>query len=453
MRILVVEDDAPVAAFIRKGLESENYEVGIALDGEQGNQIALDGEHELIILDLNLPKLDGITVLRNVRPAKPQTPVLVLTARSRVEDRVEVLNSGADDCLNKPFSYAELSARVRALLRRGRPVVESTLRVGDLFMDRVERRVERGGRRIELTTKEFALLEYLMRNAGRRITRSMIIEHVWNMHFDSNTNLVDVYVNYLRVVFDAHLVSVEQLTFREFLARVPDISYLASFRVLPLGVMAAIQLDLTLAFPIVDLLLGGRGRSSTEKREVTEIEEQIMEGVVRILCHELQTAWTSINVTFEFAERLLPTQMQRLMPSTDKTLCLSFEIRMPESRGMLNVSLPAVVSNQLLRTLDRDGGYDARRSSPEVLERMRIHAQEFRFRMELAMPNMKVPVSTVMNMKPGDIIPLPQRADEPSIAQIGRTRVFTAAPVRAGARRAARILDLCAESQCTRQNL
>jgi DNA-binding response OmpR family regulator len=201
MRILVVEDDAPVAAFIRKGLESENYEVEIALDGEQGKQMALEGEHELIILDLNLPKLDGITVLRNARPAKPQTPVLVLTARSRVEDRVEALNSGADDCLNKPFSYAELSARVRALLRRGRPVVESTLRVGELLMDRVERRVERAGRKIELTTKEFALLEYLMRNAGRKITRSMIIEHVWNMHFDSNTNLVDVYVNYgLRVL-------------------------------------------------------------------------------------------------------------------------------------------------------------------------------------------------------------------------------------------------------------
>ena len=202
MRILVVEDDAPVAAFIRKGLESEAYQVEIALDGAQGNQLAVEGEHELIILDLNLPKLDGIAVLGNVRPAKPQTPVLVLTSRSRVEDRVEALNSGADDCLNKPFSFAELSARVRALLRRGRPVVEPTLRVGDLFMDRVERRVERAGRRIELTTKEFALLEYLMRHAGQRITRAMIIEHVWNMQFDSNTNLVDVYVNYLRKKVD-----------------------------------------------------------------------------------------------------------------------------------------------------------------------------------------------------------------------------------------------------------
>ena len=203
MRILVVEDDAPLAAFVRKGLESEGYEVDVAFDGEQANTMAIDGEHQLIVLDLNLPKLDGIAVLRSVRPAKPQTPVLVLTARSRVEDRVEALDSGADDCLNKPFSYSEFSARIRALLRRGRSkAVEPVLRVGDLVLDRVERHVERAGRRIELTTKEFALLEYLMRNAGRHITRSMIIEHVWNMHFDSSTNVVDVYINYLRKKVD-----------------------------------------------------------------------------------------------------------------------------------------------------------------------------------------------------------------------------------------------------------
>lgn len=201
MRILVVEDDTPLSAFIRKGLESDGYEVDTAFDGEQASGMAVEGEHDLIVLDLNLPILDGITVLRNVRPVKPNTPVLVLTARCRVEDRVEALDTGADDCLNKPFSYSELSARVRALLRRGRFVVEPFLRVGDLCLNRVERRVERAGRTIELTSKEFALLEYLMLNAGRHITRSMIIEHVWNMHFDSSTNVVDVYINYgLRVL-------------------------------------------------------------------------------------------------------------------------------------------------------------------------------------------------------------------------------------------------------------
>ncbi|HEX8925346.1 MAG TPA: winged helix-turn-helix domain-containing protein, partial [Terriglobales bacterium] len=304
-----------------------------------------------------------------------------------------------------------------------------------------------------LTTKEFALLEYLMRNAGRQITRSMIIEHVWNMNFDSNTNVVDVYVNFLRVVFETHLVSVEQLTFREFLARVPDISYLASFRVLPLGVMAAIQLDLSLAFPIIDLLLGGRGRSSTDKREVTEIEEQILEVVVQILCHELQSAWTSINVTFDFAERLSPTQMQRLMPPTDKTLCLSFEIRMPDSRGMLNVALPAVVSNQLLRTIDREGGYDSRQPSPEAMERMRAHAQDFRFLMELTTPQVKVPVATIMRMKPGDVISLAHRAEDPATVRIAGTSVFSAKPARAGAQRAAQVLELLNDSPAARQTV
>ena len=196
MRILVIEDDAALASYIRKGLESEHYAVDVALDGEQGALMASDLDYDLMVLDLNLPKLDGISVLRNVRPGKPQLPVLVLTGRPRVEDRIFALDSGADDCVIKPFSYSELSARVRALLRRGRPSVNSVLQVADLKLDRVERKVQRGGRRIELTAKEFALLEYLMRNAGRRITRSMIIEHVWNLNFDTSTNVVDVYINY-----------------------------------------------------------------------------------------------------------------------------------------------------------------------------------------------------------------------------------------------------------------
>jgi len=202
MRILVVEDDAALASYIRKGLESEHYAVDVALDGAQGVAMACGVDYDLLILDLNLPKLDGISLLCELRPEKPQLPVLVLTARPRVEDRIQALDNGADDCINKPFSYSELSARVRALMRRGRPSVESTLQVGDLHLDRVERKVERNGRRIELTAKEFALLEYLMRNAGRRITRSMIIEHVWNINFDTNTNVVDVYINYLRKKVD-----------------------------------------------------------------------------------------------------------------------------------------------------------------------------------------------------------------------------------------------------------
>ncbi len=202
MRILLVEDDVPLSSFVRKGLEAEHYAVDTAGDGDLARQLALDNDYDLIVLDLNLPKLDGIAVLTAVRAKKPSLPVLVLTGRSRVEDRVQSLDTGADDCLIKPFSYSELSARVRALLRRSPRSVEALLRVADLELDRIERRVSRGGKHIELTSKEFALLEYLMRNAGRRMTRAMIVEHVWNLSFDTTTNIVDVYINYLRKKVD-----------------------------------------------------------------------------------------------------------------------------------------------------------------------------------------------------------------------------------------------------------
>jgi two-component system copper resistance phosphate regulon response regulator CusR len=196
MRILIAEDDGPLASFVKKGLEAEHYAVDISADGEQARAMAAEFDYDLVVLDLNMPRLDGISILRSVRTRKSTMPMLILTARSKVEDRVQCLDMGADDYLIKPFSFSELSARIRALLRRSHLPAESVLAVEDLKLDRVERRVERAGRRIELTSKEFALLEYLMRNAGRRITRAMIIEHVWNLSFDTCTNVVDVYVNY-----------------------------------------------------------------------------------------------------------------------------------------------------------------------------------------------------------------------------------------------------------------
>lgn len=198
MRILIAEDDIALADFVRKGLEAEHYAVDVSADGEQARALATEFDYDLIVLDLNLPRLDGVTILKQVRGRKPNLPILILTARGRIDDRVLCLDAGADDYLVKPFSFSELSARIRALLRRSRLPTESVLTVEDLKLDRVERRVTRGSRAIELTSKEFALLEYLMRNAGRRVTRAMIIEHVWNLSFDSATNLVDVYVAYLR---------------------------------------------------------------------------------------------------------------------------------------------------------------------------------------------------------------------------------------------------------------
>jgi two-component system copper resistance phosphate regulon response regulator CusR len=202
MRILIAEDDEALARFVRQGLEGEQYQVDVFADGEQARAAAVDLEYDLVILDLNLPKVDGVAILRQLRSKKPTLPVLILTQRTRVEDRVQCLDGGADDYLPKPFSFSELSARIRALLRRSHLPSESVLTVADLKLDRVQHLVERAGRRIDLTAKEFSLLEYLMRNAGRSVTRSMILEHVWNLTFDTTTNLVDVYINYVRRKID-----------------------------------------------------------------------------------------------------------------------------------------------------------------------------------------------------------------------------------------------------------
>lgn len=202
MRILVAEDDRPVASFLKKGLEAEHYAVDIVPDGQEALYMAEEYDYDLLLLDLVLPKMDGLQVLQQIRAHKKNLPVLVLTGRSRVEDRVKGLDLGADDYLIKPFAFRELTARVRALLRRGPGTGDFTFQIEDLEMNLVERTVRRGDRRIELTPKEFALLEYLMRNEGRAVSRPMIIEHVWNFSFDTMTNVVDVYINYLRKKVD-----------------------------------------------------------------------------------------------------------------------------------------------------------------------------------------------------------------------------------------------------------
>lgn len=202
MRLLLVEDEKKVASFIKKGLEEEGYAVDHAADGETGVIMGLDGIHDLIILDINLPKLDGLGIVKELRRKKITTPILLLTVRATIEDRVIGLDTGADDYLPKPFSFQELLARVRALLRRPSGAEPPTLRLADLSLDPATRQVFRSDKKIDLTAKEFSLLEYFMRNQGRVLTRAMIAEHVWDYGFDTETNIIDVYVNYLRKKID-----------------------------------------------------------------------------------------------------------------------------------------------------------------------------------------------------------------------------------------------------------
>ena len=200
MRILVAEDDAPLAEFLYQRLQQEQFSVQMVADGGEAQRLASDQPYDFVILDLNLPAESGLNVLRNIRAKKPDLPVLMVTAANLAEDRVRLLDAGADDSLAKPFAFAELAARIRAVMRRpGRAI----LKVADLEIDRVAHAVQRGGHAIELSPKEFALLEFLMRHEGQAVTRTAIVEQVWKLNFDTMTNVVDVYINYLRRKVDS----------------------------------------------------------------------------------------------------------------------------------------------------------------------------------------------------------------------------------------------------------
>jgi two-component system OmpR family response regulator len=198
MRVLVVEDNRDMGSYIRQGLREQGFAVDLASDGIAGFDYAAAGVHDLLILDRMLPGCDGLDLLRRLRARGVATPAIFLTARGDVGDRVEGLNAGADDYLVKPFSFAELLARIRVVLRRGADVLPAVLQVADLRLDPVGRGVERAGRRIDLSAKQFALLEYLLRHAGQVVSRTMILEHVWDFEFDAMTNVVDVHINRLR---------------------------------------------------------------------------------------------------------------------------------------------------------------------------------------------------------------------------------------------------------------
>ena len=203
MRILVIEDEVKIAQFIKRGLKEEGYAVDVANDGEEGHFLLSSNEYDAIILDLMLPKIDGLTLCRTLRKDGNQTPIVMLTAKDTVKDKVKGLDSGADDYLPKPFAFEELLARLRVLLRKKDSRVQTQLKVADLSLDLLTHKVTREEREIDLTVKEYALLEYLMRNAGNIVTRTMISEHVWDINFDTFTNVIDVYINYLRNKIDS----------------------------------------------------------------------------------------------------------------------------------------------------------------------------------------------------------------------------------------------------------
>jgi DNA-binding response OmpR family regulator len=202
MKILVIEDEAKVASFIKKGLQQSGYEIDIAVNGEEGYEKIRNGNFDLILLDLMLPKMSGFDLIPLIRECKPAIPIIAVTAKAAVEDRVQGLNLGCDDYLVKPFSFAELLARIQVQLRRGDPSANLELRAADLVLNPLRRKVTRAGKNIELSNKEFFLLEYLLRNKDQIVTRNMIVENVWDASFDNFTNVVDVYINYLRNKID-----------------------------------------------------------------------------------------------------------------------------------------------------------------------------------------------------------------------------------------------------------
>src|SRR5665213_2737503 len=202
MRILLIEDEPKVSALVKRGLTAERYAVDVTADGREGLEYTEAYPYDLILLDLMLPSLSGVEVLQRIRRNNQYVPILVLTARDSIDDKVKLFEIGADDYLTKPFAFAELLVRVKALLRRGPVNRSSTLRIGDLELDRLTQQVKRAGKRVDLTAKEYSLLEYLMQNAERVLSRNMIIEHVWDQSFDGITNIVDVYVRHLRSKVD-----------------------------------------------------------------------------------------------------------------------------------------------------------------------------------------------------------------------------------------------------------
>ena len=260
------------------------------------------------------------------------------------------------------------------------------------------------------------------------------------LHETFARNLGHSLAAYLRVVFDVNLVSVEQLSYAEFLQRVPETIYMASVNLQPLAAVGALQVDLALAFPIIDLLLGGQGKAEPQVRDLTEIEEQILESMVKIICRELQTTWQPLlELKFLFDQRQHQAQIQRLMAPDEKVLVLSFEVRMPETQGMLNLVFSAAVSSALLRRLSQQWSYRRQRAHPEADSHLRELLLGCRYDVELRLESMPVSARDLLGLEPGQVLALRQRIDDPVLLMIGGRRGFSADLVRKGNQRAAQL--------------
>jgi flagellar motor switch protein FliM len=277
-----------------------------------------------------------------------------------------------------------------------------------------------------------------VRRAGQ-IGREQL-QAVTELHEGFARNLTHSLGAYLRVVLTAALVSAEHLTYREFLERIPETTYFASCKLEPMGANAALQLDLKVAFSIVDLLLGGEGKSLAATREITEIEEQIIESVARIVCRELGSAWQAVNLQVGFEKRLESAEMQRFMSPDDKTLSLSFEVTMSEVRGSLNLAVPVSVSHALLRKISAEWNARRPRRRSEWRDRLKQQLLECPFPLELAAADLHAPVSELSALAPGQILSLGRKANQPASLLVAGVEMFSASPARSGESRAAHLL-------------